>query len=198
MSEDRETLNFYDSAAEDYARRFGRSDKCDLDVDRFLEAMKSPGLVLDFGCGPGTFGALIREGGHKVEGWDGSEGMVRVARDLNGLDARVALFSDLNAENHYDGIFANFSLLHAPRSEMPDNLKRIYRALKPGGVFHLGLKLGDNEARDRLGRKYTYFTEEELNGLLEAEGFEVIKTRKFKAKGMAGGLEPSIVILSRA
>jgi hypothetical protein len=35
-------------------------------------------------------------------------------------------------------------------------LARIWRALKPGGVFYASFKTGDAEGRDTLGRYYNY------------------------------------------
>ena len=58
------------------------------------------------------------------------------------LDKAVkADFNELSDINLYDGVWANFSLLHAPRSEMLPNLIRIHRALKKKGYLHLGLKI---------------------------------------------------------
>ena len=49
------------------------------------------------------------------------------------------------------GFGASYSLLHAPRAEMPRHLAAIARALRPDGVLSLTLKEGQGEARDPGG-----------------------------------------------
>ena len=61
---------------------------------------------------------------------------------------------EIDGEDLYDGIWANFSLLHAPRAAFPLHLMALKRAIKPGGLLHLGMKLGEGEGRDGLGRDH--------------------------------------------
>ncbi|MCV6591402.1 MAG: SAM-dependent methyltransferase, partial [Silicimonas sp.] len=97
----------------------------------------------------------------------------------------------------YDGIHANFSLLHAPKIEMPGHLGRISRALRPRGVFHIGMKTGTGEARDALGRFYAYYQEDELTALLAAAGLNVIAKDRGREKGLAGTVDPWMILLAR-
>lgn len=197
MSQDRETLDFYDSAAVDYADRFSL-DKPDRDLLTFMAELPPGGHVLDFGCGPGRSSAHLVGEGFSVTAWDASQGMLDVARDRFGIVGRRARFDELNAVAEFDGIFANFSLLHAPREDMPANLARMHRALKPGGRLHLALKLGEGEKRDHLGRYYCYWREDTLRRLLSQAGFAVTRTRTGKEAGLAGVVEPFIVIGAHA
>ena len=64
---DQETLGFYDSAAADYASRFG-AGKADKDLQTFMDAVAPGGLILDFGCGPGKSAALMKKTG--ANSWD--------------------------------------------------------------------------------------------------------------------------------
>lgn len=195
---DTETMAFYDRAATDYADRFKGTGRPDQDLLAFMDALTPGATVLDLGCGPGQAAALLARAGFAVEATDASAGMVRTARERYGVEARQATFDDLDAEGRFDGIWANFCLLHAARTAFPGHLARIYRALKPGGVLHLGMKTGTGEARDKLGRFYTFYTAGELTGHLVAAGFEVTGTREFESPGMAGDLSPGIAILARA
>ena len=68
---------------------------------------------------------------------------------------------------------------------MPRHLAALHAALKPGGLFHIGLKTGTGEKRDALGRFYTYYTEAELEDLLSDAGFAV----QFRAYGRDKGLD---------
>lgn len=197
MTTDPETLAFYDRAATDYADRFAGKGKPDQDMLAFIAELRPGGLVLDLGCGPGRSAALLREAGFAIEAMDASEGMVRTARERYGVEARLGTFDDLDAVARYDGIWANFSLLHAPRAALPRHLAAIARALRPGGVLHLGLKVGEGEERDHLGRLYVYFTPGELEGLLDAAGFDVTGRREDAMTGMAGNKDPFVILRAR-
>ena len=197
MSSDQETLSFYDGAAAKYAGKFGRETPDD-DLLAFMGDVKPGGRVLDLGCGPGNSTAMMRDAGFVVEASDASQSMADLAREKYGLNVRVETFDALPSQSGYDGIWANFSLLHAARADLPRHLKAINAALVPGGIFHLGLKLGDGEERDHLGRFYAYHTEEELLTHLANAGFTDVVTRTGTAKGMAGTMDPFIIIRTHA
>jgi SAM-dependent methyltransferase len=134
--------------------------------------------------------------GFTVDATDGSAGMVAEARKV-GVDARVASFEELDDVARYDGVFASFSLLHAPRSEMPDLLARIARSLKPRGCFYIGVKTGEGEHRDSLGRLYVYHTIPGLIALLDGAGFYVLEQEEGEEVGFAGTLDPFVQMLCR-
>ncbi len=194
-SADTETLRVYDRKAAEYARLTGGARPPAL--ARFI-AMLPPGAhVLDLGCGPGHDALAMQKAGLRVDAVDGSAEMVRLARAA-GVPARQALFEDIDGTDIYAGIWASFSLLHAPRRAFPGHLARLRRALKTGGVLALGMKRGTGEGRDRLGRAYCYYEAEELAGLLQAAGLEVIDSETGAEVGLAGGApEPWIVVFAR-
>ena len=76
--------------------------------------------------------------------------------------------------------------------------ERIVEALKPGGRFHIAVKTGTGEERDNLGRFYTYYTEQELTGLLEDAGLTVIDRREGCDRGLSGKKEPWIALVAHA
>ncbi|WP_407494172.1 class I SAM-dependent DNA methyltransferase [Pseudooceanicola sp. MF1-13] len=171
MSADARTIAVYDDAAERYGRRSGEPWEVEA-LERFLLRLPQNALILDLGCGPGHFSEQMAAAGYRVDPVDASDGMVRLARS-RGLDARVARFDQIDGTDHYEGIWANFSLLHAPRVEVPDHLNRLHTALKPDGVIHIGFKVGPGEGRDSLDRFYTYWEVEEMRAALTQAGFAV-------------------------
>lgn len=196
MSADARTLGVYAERAGDYAERFvtGLPDR---HLAAFMAELPEGGRVLDLGCGPGKAAATMARAGFAVEAWDASPEMAALAKRLFGLEVRVAEFQALDAVRTYDGVYANFSLLHAPKAEMPENLDRISRALMRGGLLHLGLKTGTGERRDALGRFYAFYTDAEITGLLAEAGFSVL-TRAIGAEaGLAGSVDPFLILKAR-
>ncbi|UWQ28454.1 class I SAM-dependent methyltransferase [Leisingera sp. M523] len=191
---DSETIRVYDSRAADYAALTDEQAGNDPSLAAFIGACPKGGRVLDLGCGPGTSAAAMAQSGLLADALDASAEMVALAGQRAGVNARRATFDQIEGTGVYDGIWANFSLLHAPRADMPRHLAALKQALKPGGVFHIGMKLGEGEARDGIGRLYTYYSEDELVQLLEQTGFDV-KTRKFgEAEGLDGTMAPFILV----
>jgi trans-aconitate methyltransferase len=194
---DAKTIEIYNAKADEYVEFVSKTIP-DQDLRAFMEALPQGGIALDLGCGPGNTAAMLQDAGFTVDATDASEKMVEMARDKFSVQAKVATFDDLSAENHYDGIWANFSLLHAQKSDMPKHLAAIHKALKSDGHFHIGLKLGVGEQRDKIDRMYAYYEEAELKDLLKNAGFTVISTRLGKEAGLAGSVDPYIIITAHA
>ncbi|QYX58262.1 class I SAM-dependent methyltransferase [Roseovarius sp. SCSIO 43702] len=196
MSIDRETVAVYDARAADYAQRFSTGAQ-DTALAAFIAALPEGATVLDLGCGPGRAAAAMADAGLCVTATDASAEMVRLAGAHPGVTARQASFDDIDGQDLYDGIWANFSLLHAPRADLPRHLSALRRALKPGGLFHIGMKTGTGEARDAIGRLYTYVTEPELTSLLRDAGLVPFTSRSGVETGLDGTPAPWITITSR-
>ena len=194
---DQKTIETYNATADDYVKLVSRTTP-DRDLRRFIDAIPKGGLVLDWGCGPGNSAAMMQAAGLVAEVVDASEKMVELARAKYNLNAKQATFDALDAKTRYDGLWANFSLLHAPKTDMSRHLQAAHTALKIGGYFHIGMKLGTGEMRDKLARMYTYYEEDELKGLIEDAGFTIATTRKDAMEGMAGDVEPFIIITAHA
>ncbi len=182
---DRETIAVYDARAGDYAK-LDPSDTPSDTLVTFIAALPDGARVLDLGCGPGTSARHMVRAGCVVDALDASAEMIGLASAIEGVTARQASFDDLSGMAIYDGVWANFSLLHASRTDMLRHLSSIHTALKPGGLFHIAVKEGTGENRDSLNRHYTYYTEAELTHLLQQAGFTVGPYRRGRDKGLSG------------
>ncbi len=185
MSMDAKTIAVYDARAADYSRLTKDLDGYDGLV-AFCKAMPKGAQVLDLGCGPGFYAAYFAEQGCFVDATDASGEMVKLAGQYPNVTARQATFDDITGENIYDGIWANFSLLHAPRAEFPKHLAALHHACKPDGLFHIGMKLGTNAARDTLDRMYTYYQEDELLKFLTTAEFKIDQCKYGNSPGLDG------------
>lgn len=183
---DEQTIKVYDSQAGEYARLTNHENASDPRLEAFMSNLPLGGKVLDLGCGPGAAAARMAQSGLQVDAIDASLEMAEMANRLEGVTAWQATFDEVTGSGLYDGIWANFSLLHAPRSKMPDHLKALSCALKPRGQFHIGMKLGTGAGRDRLGRQYTYYTQDELTELLQEAGLTVTGAFTGRGTGLDG------------
>lgn len=196
---DKSTLDVYDQRASDYATHFG-STKPSKSLTRFMDYLPKGAKVLDLGCGPGDSAALMRDAGFVVDAVDASAGMIEQANTRYDLKATQATFDDLDAIDAYDGIWANFSLLHARKADFPRYLTAIHTALVSGGIFHIGTKLktDQGEARDGIGRFYSYYETDELMAHLDTAGFTPVQTDTGKEVGLSGSNDPFILVLCHA
>ena len=154
--------------------------------------------MLDYGCGPGRSAEYFADQGLVSHAFDASREMVKLANRHPKVKAWKSGFDTFSAFHTYDGIWASFSLLHAPRSEMPNLLGSIHKALVPRGKFCIGLKLGKGDLIDALGRFYTYYEEEELRLLLQDAGFNWQSHLHGESKGLDGTNAKWISVLADA
>lgn len=197
MSKDAETIAVYDARAAEYAEMTS-PERGNAALASFIAALPPGGAVLDLGCGPGHSAAAMADADLQVTAIDASGEMVALAARHKGVTARQLTFAQIEGRALYHGIWANFSLLHAPRSDMPRYLAALHLALKPGGLFHIGLKTGTGELRDSIGRLYTYYTEGEIRTLLGEAGFTITSHRTGREPGLDGTIAPWITLAAHA
>jgi SAM-dependent methyltransferase len=150
---DDETLRFYGSNAQAYAKReITRHTR----LNRFLALLAPGASILELGCGAGADAAEMLGRGFDVCPTDGSPEMASEASRRLGRPVETLLFHDLDKVEAYDGVWANACLLHVPRSELAQVLARIWRALRPAGYFYASFKAGAADGRDTLNRYYNY------------------------------------------
>lgn len=197
MTHDRTTLDFYAREAAAYG---ARSDGIGVSkaLAAFLALIPAGGRVLDLGCGTGRDTQAIREAGFEVTAVDGSAAMAAEAEKRIGRKVSVMPFEDLAFEACFDGIWASASLLHVPRAGLPDVLRRVHAALKPGGWLEAGFKTGGTEGRDSLGRYYNYMNPEELEPMLRVAGpWASLTLKTGRGKGYDGTETGWVEVLAR-
>ncbi len=167
-----QTLDYYDQNSDAFVSGTVSADMADTQ-SRFLACLPSNGNILDFGCGSGRDTKAFLEAGYQVDAIDGSEELCVRASEYTGIPVKKMLFSELDAKDRYDGIWACASILHLPKKELLDVLRKIATALKTGGVLYASFKYGEFEGI-RNGRHFTDFTEESLKDfLVKANGLQI-------------------------
>lgn len=66
--------------------------------------------------------------------------------------------------------------------------------LKPDGILSLGMKLGQGEARDDLGRLFAYYQVDELHDIVSKAGFQVTQTRCVNGFDLPDGADTFVVL----
>ncbi|MFT7594949.1 MAG: SAM-dependent methyltransferase [Paracoccaceae bacterium] len=195
---DPDTIRVYDTRAADYAEMTDDHNATDPKLVAFIAACPPGGQVLDLGCGPGASAAVMAQQGLVVEAMDASAQMVALADAHPGVEARQSTFDEISGQGVYDGIWASFSLLHAPRVDFPRHLAACHLALKPGGMFVIGMKLGSSTARDGIGRQYTYYSSDALDQHLVEAGFTVVDHEFGTGEGLDGSSSDYVSVTAHA
>ena len=171
------TLRHYDEGAVEFWE--GTRDH---DVKQNIEALlrhirgAPPFCILDFGCGPGRDLAAFRVLGHDPIGLEGSPRLAAMARRHGGCEVWEQDFLALELPpGRFDGIFANASLFHVPRRELPRVLGDLRAALKPDGVLFASNPRGNNEEGWNRGRYGAYHDLESWRAFLAAAAFEELE-----------------------
>jgi len=150
---DNATLEFYARNAVTYA---AQEPGPFLHLGQFLARLAPGAAVLELGTGGGHDAAHMIAAGYDVTPTDASPELAKQAEARIGRPVLIMRFDELEADAGYDGVWASACLLHAPVAELTDDLARIHRSLKPGGIFHASFKAGRGEGYDALGRYYNY------------------------------------------
>ena len=158
QSREEKTIKYYDTHADAFAQSTASVDFHEVQ-DRFLAYLPSGATILDFGCGAGRDSKYFAEKGFQVTATDGSEELCKVANRLAGVCAKQMLFSELDAMEEYDGIWACASILHLSKDELRDVIQKMIRAVKTAGYLYMSFKYGTFEGY-RGDRYFTDFTEE--------------------------------------
>lgn len=200
MTQDPQTLRIYAEQAEEYARLTDAPAPGRL-LSAFIADVPAGGRVLDLGCGPGVDAGHMAAVGLNVDAFDATPKMVALASQKAGVNAYQIDFEDFAAmgtRDRYDGIWANFSLLHAPRDRMPAYIKCCHRALRTGGRFHIALKTGTGTERDSIGRLYTFYTVPDLRDIVAKAGFAITDQSEGRDIGLSGDLSDWVLLAATA
>ena len=196
------TVEAYDAFAEEYAAGASPLDSvAQADLAEFVAALGPGARVLEIGSGSGRDAVALEALGLSVRRTDVSRSFVRRLREA-GHDADVLdpLTDDLADPARapgagaaaYDGVWANASLLHVRREDLPTVLARLAAVTRPGGVLRMAVKEGEGarfstHGSVRAPRHFTFWREAPLRAVLEGAGWRVTSCES----GRAGKREES-------
>ncbi|PIN75752.1 hypothetical protein COV18_02805 [Candidatus Woesearchaeota archaeon CG10_big_fil_rev_8_21_14_0_10_37_12] len=163
-------------------------------IERFLRNFNREKKILDVGCGSGNVtNDLVSKHRLNVVAIDISPAMIKLAKkrfpklDVRKMDLRDLKFSS----GCFDGIFANYSLIHISEDDVLDALKGFYHVLKKNGLLYLSLQEPTSvKQKDGLypvayNKKVkmfiNLFSEKEIVTYLKKAGFKILWTDRRKA-----------------
>lgn len=90
-----------------------------------------------------------------------------MAPDTAFYDQRAASYAAASHDMDLRPLYARF-LLHVAPADLPDVLRRLQRALRPGGVMFFNFKYGQGQRHSPDGRRFTDMDEAGVRALLDA------------------------------
>lgn len=105
-------------------------------IEKLLETKSKVKSILEFGCGTGGHGLLLKQKGFSVYGLERSKGMVSVARK-NGLECEVADISNFELNESFDAVIALFHVISymTKNESLINTFRNANKHLSKGGVF---------------------------------------------------------------
>lgn len=169
----------YDTRADEYVATLGSVDQMAPQDRATIESWRdsTDGPMLDAGCGPGHWTALLADQGRRdVVGVDASARLVSSARSrFPDVNLVVADLRSLPiATSSIGAVLAWFSIIHAAPSDVPEMMRELARVMAPGGSLLLGFFDGDaGEPFDHAVTTAYYWSAPALGDLLAPHGFVV-------------------------
>ena len=179
---------FYDDNAEQFFDSTVSVEMGDI-YARFLPYLEfntssTKGLVVDAGCGSARDAKFFLNQGFDVYAFDASPTLAKKATEYLGQSVDVATFESFRINEKAQGIWCCASLLHVPRSGLPQVINNIEQHLAIGGALYVSFKYGTEE-RMQNGRSFT-----DMNEPLLAELFKEFPNLELKEHWVSSDYRP--------
>jgi SAM-dependent methyltransferase len=181
----------YNCIAEDWHRDHSHDDWWVEGTDAFIKELPAGARVLDVGCGGGTKSKYLIAHGCKVVGIDISEKLLDIARrEVPEAEFEELSMIDLDTmPETFDGVFAQASLLHIPKKDAGEVVKKMIRRLASNGLVYIAVKemrddkpeegiVVENDIGYDYERFFSFFTMTELERYLTDAGLRVIRASR--------------------
>jgi SAM-dependent methyltransferase len=170
----------YDRIANDWAKDHEGDTWWREGTATFASLLPHGARVLDAGCGSGQKARFFEDRGCHVLGIDFSEKLLEIARQTaTASEFRLLDLRDIRTlSEEFDGVFAQASLLHIPKSETFPVIEGMVSRLVPQGLLYIAVKLQrpgspeeemvtENDYGYDYERFFSYYTVDEMRAHLE-------------------------------
>jgi SAM-dependent methyltransferase len=163
MNWNAKTIQTYDTSAEALAEHFKDRGPRVHDIELALKLADAPrgARVIDIGCGDGRDAAEIIKRTAWYEGFDPSEGLLKLARRKLPQTSFVRADAlSYNYPSNLDVVYAFASLLHVNQADLKKVFEKVSKALRKGGIFYISLKeraaYAEEVKKDKHGERMFY------------------------------------------
>lgn len=134
---------------------------------------------LEIGSGPGALAVWLKNQGLEVTCLEPAEKLAAAAAK-KGLQVHPITIQEFTTSQQYDCIIAISSLIHVPKIELPIQVEKIAKFLKPQGRFFVSFIEGNNEGLEdptNAGKEryFSKLSEFELDQLLSPYFYELAR-----------------------
>lgn len=143
--------------------------------------------VLEIGSGPGALAIWLTKKGYEVTCLEPAKKLAKMASE-KGLVVHPLTIQQFQSDLQYDCIVAISSLIHIPKKDLPDQIRKIAAFLKPEGIFFVSFIEGDDEGFEDPTKhgKMRYFarwTESNLDCIISPY-FDILESHEIYNKKM--------------
>ncbi len=175
------TTETYDKNAKAFAEYFNGIGARTSDINRAFKLAGNPvnAKIIEIGCADGRDAEQIIQKTNNYTAFDISKKFIALARKhLPNENFEVADALVYRYGKDLDIVFAFASLLHLDKEDIATVLAKVHRALKPGGIFYMSLKLvpkyRQEIKRGEYGDRMFYFYNPRDIENLASKDFEVV------------------------
>ena len=157
-------------------------------LEPLVNVLPKGSTVLDVGCGSGRDLLWLRDRGYRIVGLERAAGLAGLAQQKAGCDVIRADFENFDFSTlSVDAVLLIGALVHVPHPKMPPVLKRIMKALRPGGWILISLKEGQGRMTADDGRDFYLWRQSELSSVIEK--LDLQEEANFNQRSVAGTSE---------
>ena len=194
--ENKKTVEIYEEKAATYLKTTIEHDKLDDEkakrkkeklqnfIKENLEQFKKGSKVFEIGSADGENAKYIKELGYNVTASDIAEAFIDETKSKIENTIKFNVLED-DFKDKYSAVFAWRVFVHFTKEDLDITLNKVYKALENGGVFIFNIMNREtrdcdeewvdfpNEYHMNAERYYKYFSEKEVNELIQKTNFKI-------------------------
>lgn len=158
---DRQTTKAYEELATAYSEDWNSQPEPVDMYDLFKKYFIKSGSTVEIGCGNGRDANWLSNNGYKVDAFDSSNELIRIAKTLYpNIQFGIANLPDLQEiHGEYDNLVCETVIMHLSTTNIQRSIQSLGRLLKTDGIMYLSWRVTEGEdMRHSDGRLYSAFS----------------------------------------
>lgn len=166
------TIASYEGFAREYNAivAAGRPPEIQEALRRMMQRVPPGGTVLEIGSGSGQDADFVEALGGTVRRTDAAQAFLDLQAEKGKKGELLNVVTDELA-GPFDAILAMAVLIHVDRAQVAPVLRKVFEALRPGGVFLVAMRIGEGETNGDY--QTVYWAKDRFAEALAAAGLRV-------------------------